>query len=620
MCGIAGLIQKRKVPVEDVNRFIETSKLMNHRGPDYMGVEKYNNVTLIHFRLSIIDLDARSHQPFTTQSGRYTCVYNGEIYNFQNIRKDLGVNCKTTSDTEVMLEHFEAKCTAAIPQWNGIFATAILDKEKNSLYLIRDRLGIKPLYIYENEDVILFASEAKVILNYLDEFSLNYESVHKFIWFGNTTGENTVVNNLLKIKPATFSEIDLTSFETKTTSYWDYTSITTKSYSEPDAINELQSKLKMAVERQLIADVPVGILLSGGVDSSGLVAIASEVSGNKIDTYSIDYDYNIGGISELKKAEILAIRYGTNHNELRVTTKEVQKIFAKLVFQFDEPFADPASIPLYQLANACSSDKRVILQGDGGDELFAGYDRYKVVNHLKFWKTLFHLHFLIPDNRLRERMKRLCFVLGHEKAAELISYYLTVETPYKNPLRLFSDGFRDQLSPTDWMSDYKKVVGKLNGKTTLDKLLLADFDILLTHRYLEKVDKATMLCSVESRVPYLDNEMVDFALSLPSNFKIRGNQTKYILKKSLENYVPKEILYGKKRGFDVPYKEWLRTDLYDYAKHLFYSMGSEFLNLAEVNEILELHKSRKADYGDLLWKVLVFCSWIDNYKHKLTNY
>jgi asparagine synthase (glutamine-hydrolysing) len=618
MCGIAGIIQKKNNSTENIQKFVASCKLMNHRGPDFMGIESFGNITIVHLRLSIIDIDNRSNQPFKSNCGNFICTYNGEIYNYNDLKKSINHNWRTNSDTEVMLELFAKYKISCVKSWNGIFATGILDKKSNEFYLIRDRLGIKPLYFYEDEHAILFASEAKVILNYLSDFSINYQALHQFIWFGNTTGLQTVINGLTKIEPATVTRINLSDFGKQTEKYWNYQDIQTTEINEESATEQLRTNLKKSIKNQLIADVPLGILLSGGVDSSGLVAFAALNSSAKIDTYSIDYDYNIGGKSELAKAKLIAEKYQTNHHELRVTTKDVSNIFKALVFQFDEPFADPATIPLYQLAKACSTDKRVILQGDGGDELFGGYSRYNVINSFYFWKVASNIYRLMPRGRKKERLERLSFILNQNNHANLISFYLSVETPYKDPLMILNQDFSNKLKSTLWNNDYILKINKYKNKTLLEKLLLVDFDILLTNRYLEKVDKATMLCSIEARVPYLDNEMVDFALSLPVNLKIKGKEKKYILKKALQDLVPEEILYGRKRGFDMPYKHWLRNDLYEFALDSIKSIDNSIINHQVFEDRLNLHKQYKADFGDLLWKMLILANWLKIYQSKLS--
>lgn len=618
MCGIAGLIFKQTIPEERVKDYIKSSDLMNHRGPDYKGVYQDENVLLIHFRLSIIDLDSRANQPMFSQDNSAVMVYNGELYNYIELKAKYKISTSTNSDSEVLLETFLKSSGDVIDRWNGIFASVIYEKKEKRVHLIRDRFGVKPLYLYEDEYVLAFASEAKVILDWLPQFELNLKVLNQFIWFGNTTGSESHVKGLFKADKGVIATYSLGDDFTKSKrSYWNIGEVKEIKVSDVEAIQETRSLLEKAVTSQLVADVPFGILLSGGIDSSSIVALASQNYDKKIDTYSVEYDYNIGGKSELAKAALIAKQYQTNHHEMIVTTNDVKDIFEKLVFQYDEPFADPASIPLYQLARACSKDKRVILQGDGGDEFFAGYRRYNAMNDYCFWKTVSSFYGLIPDKRWKERIKRINFVYGQTDFGKTLAYYMTEEVPYKSPLNIFSQELQRQINLENFSSDYETFINSNNGLDRVQKMLYADTEILLPHRFLEKVDKATMLESIEARVPFLDNDLTNFALGLPSNQKVRKGQKKYLLKKAMEGLVPKEILYGSKRGFDVPFREWLRNDLYGFAREQFMNADERFLNRSSLLEILDKHKQREADYSTLLWKALVLTYWLKIYMNKL---
>lgn len=618
MCGIAGLIFKRKIQEERVQDYIKSSDLMNHRGPDHKGVYQDENVLLIHFRLSIIDLDSRSNQPMFSQDDSAVMVYNGELYNYLDLKSKYNISATTTSDSEILLESFLKSSGEAVGQWNGIFASVIYEKEEKRVHLIRDRFGVKPLYLYEDENVLAFASEAKVILDWLPQFKLNLKVLNQFIWFGNTTGSESHVKGLYKADKGVITTCGIGSdFTQYKKTFWSIGDVDEIKISDTEAIQETRFLLEKAVSRQLVADVPFGVLLSGGIDSSSIVALASQNYEKKIDTYSVEYDYNIGGESELAKAALIAKRYKTNHHEMVVTTNDVKEIFEKLVFQYDEPFADPASIPLYQLARACSKDKRVILQGDGGDEFFAGYRRYNAMNDYWFWKTASKFYGLIPDRRWRERMKRINFVYGQSDFGKTLAYYMTEEVPYKSPLNIFSEEVKHRISFKNFSADYETFIDSKKCLDRVQMMLYADTEILLPHRYLEKVDKATMLESIEARVPFLDNDLANFALGLPSTQKVRKGQKKYLLKKAMEDLVPKEILHGPKRGFDVPFREWLRTDLYDFAKEQFLEADNSVLDSQTLVKLLEKHKNKVADYSTLLWKALVLTYWLRIYEDKI---
>jgi len=560
MCGFAGLIAKTNLEKEQFTKFIKSSELMNHRGPDFRGIFQEDNILLIHYRLSILDLDKRSNQPFYSKSKNNVCVYNGEIYNYKEIANRNQIETITTSDTEVMIETFEKNSFNAIKNWNGIFATAIYDRQKKQIHILRDRLGIKPLYIYENEDVLLFASEAKVILDWLESFELNYKGLSQYMWFGNTTGEQTMIENLIKLKPGTvntYSTVDGVCLNKK--EYWSIKNdVKDNNLSEAETIDEIKIRLEAAVSRQLISDVPIGVLLSGGIDSSSMVAFASKNYSSKIDTYTVSYDFNTKGKDELQNAKLIAQKFNTNHHELVVTSNNVKEIFCNLVFQYDEPFAEAASIPLYQISKLCAQDKKVILQGDGGDELFAGYRRYNVLNSFNFWKFTSNLYPLIPKKEWKERMRRMAFILNQKSDTSIMAYYMSQDVPYKSPYQIFNKGIQIKLENQAWEEDYNKEANNFENEDKVQKMLKTDANILLPHTYLEKVDKATMINSIEARVPMLDNDLVDFAFSIPSSLKVKNNEKKYLLKKALEGTIPNQILYGPKNGFNTPISSWLK--------------------------------------------------------------
>lgn len=621
MCGIAGIIAKKPLPEECYEAFILSSKLMNHRGPDFCGQERIGNVLLIHYRLSILDLDPRSHQPFHSADKNLSCIYNGELYNFKDLKNQYQVNTHTSSDTEILVETFAKKGTDAVPEWNGIFATAIHDKAKNKLHLIRDRYGVKPLYIYQDDSVILFASEAKVIYDYLPALQIDYDGLAEYMWYGNTVTQRTIIKGVQKVAPAGIIEIDLTTNEILYTGlFWKNPGTINGDVKLKEASQQVTHLLEKAVQRQLMADVPLGVLLSGGIDSSAIVAFASKNADKKLDTYTVEYDYNIGGENELGRAALVAKKYNTNHHELKIEAKNITDTFTKLVFQYDEPFADAANIPLYELAKVCSLDKKVILQGDGGDEFFGGYRTYNVLDWLWFWKPVSKLSYrFLPDKRWAQRMERMAFALNQKSNAERMALLMTQDVTYQSPYTILSKRAQQRMEITDPFNPYYVMEEKFKDEPLVQKMLYADVEILLPHTFLEKVDKATMLCGVEARVPFLDNELTGYVLGLPASLKVRNGEKKYLLKKALKDIVPEEILSGKKKGFDVPYKEWLRKDLYDLAQQSFSNLDSNALfDKTELLKLLDQHKNRVTDVGNLLWKALVIITWFKIYENKIT--
>ncbi|MBK8486684.1 MAG: asparagine synthase (glutamine-hydrolyzing) [Bacteroidetes bacterium] len=497
-----------------------------------------------------------------------------------------------------------------------------LIKKKNKLHLIRDRFGVKPLYIYEDDTVIAFASEAKVILGWLNEFSINYNSLSQYLWYGNTIAEETLMNGLNKLKPASIVDNDISNGKISNEEiFWNIPTTNNLLVDETELEENLTTLFDNAVKRQLISDVPIGVLLSGGVDSSGIVAVASKYMNGTLDTYSVEYDYNIGGESELARAAMIAKKYNTNHHELKIEAKNITDIFTALVYQYDEPFADAASIPLYQLAKVCAKDKKVILQGDGGDELFGGYRRYNVLDWLRFWQIASVIGYkIIPNKSWSERMRRMSFVLNQNDNGMRMAYYLTQDVPDKSPYSILSQAAQQKMRNVNPFQPYMDLDKKFAAETVVQKMLFTDTSIILPHTYLEKVDKATMLCSVEARVPYLDNDLAEYILQVPAHVKVKRGEKKYLLIKILKGKVPDEILYGKKRGFDVPYKTWLKTDLYEFAKQSFSAIDTnELLDKNNLITLLDKHKSGIGNYGPLLWKALVLTQWLHLYRNKISS-
>lgn len=620
MCGIAGLIVKNTENY-DFTKFRNSTKLMSHRGPDNFGEYYDKNVALFHYRLSILDLDKRSNQPFFNESADKAIVYNGEIYNYKDLAHQYNFNLHTTSDTEVILKTIDAKGMNSLPEWNGIFAFALHDKKNNSVTLARDRFGVKPLYVYENDSFIAFASEAKVILNWLDSFSINLQSLSEYIWYGNTLSNPTLINNLNKLSPGSYTTIDLNNFTSNKKEFW---SISSQIHPNTEdtletSVTKTKSLLENAVKTQLVSDVPIGIFLSGGIDSSAITAFASKYVSGKLNTYSVEYDFNVGEGSELAKAKSVAKKFNTNHHELKVESHNIIEDFESLVFQYDEPFADSANFPLYLLAKQCSNDMTVVLQGDGGDELFAGYRRYKLLGNLTFWRyNSILLSKLLPNKFLRFRAKRMAYTLEQKSDSLRMALLMTQTTTMDMPDKIFNSEIQKKLLLQSPFKTYEEKNEQFIKEDLAQRMLYTDFEVLLPHTYLEKVDKATMLMSIEARVPFLDNNLTDYVLSLPAKYKIKRGINKYLLKKCLQGIIPNEILNAPKQGFNTPTSTWLQTSLYEYAKSKFNSLSDNgFLNKNYLLELLEEHRNKVKNHNMILWRALVLVAWLDIYKDKL---
>lgn len=621
MCGICGLIEKSSASEKEVS-IRNMVSVLKHRGPDNQNIYFDTNISLGHARLSILDLSSAANQPMVSHNGKYIIVYNGELYNFKDLRLQLserGYIFNTNSDTEVVLNGYDAWGDSFFVKMNGIFAFSIWCRETKTLKVVRDRLGVKPLYYYVDEDKFVFASEIKSILaNKSIIPKINYDSLHEYLYYGNAIGSKTLFKKIVKVKPGRF----LTVSEGKITEnvYWDINNIKEITTNEFDAANNVKNLIDEAVKRQLVSDVPVGVFLSGGIDSSCITAFAKRYYPGKLNTYSCAFDFDIG-INELKKARQVANFYDTNHNELFIEGKDLNDIITRLVYHHDEPFGDAANIPLYLLTKEVSNSQKVILQGDGGDELFGGYRRYNTLSSLRTWKIaapfLNAFFSIMPETVKLKQYRRFCRAMLQDSDAIRMALLLTEETLEDSPTNVFSYEFKSKVSNFDPFAEYKKLDMKLFDKDVVQKMLWTDMQILLPETFLEKVDKSTMANGVEVRVPFLDNNLVEYAMSLPSNLKIRRGEKKFILRKALRSIVPDDVLDAPKTGFGVPFSNWLKGPLKDFMQQNLNDAYIQQLNLFDnysLNRLINLHLSGKKNSGILLWKLMNLCIWLKKYK------
>jgi asparagine synthase (glutamine-hydrolysing) len=619
MCGFLGVVGE-----VGSNQFLEALLKIEHRGPDAHSVVELDDVKLGHVRLSILDLTKAGTQPMSSKCGRYTIAYNGEVYNFKELASEYHLDgLKTRTDTEVILRLFAKLGVESFKLLNGMFAFAIYDSLEKKLFLARDRLGIKPLLLFKSSTHIAFSSEIKALdaLGLL-EHSVNKDALHEWSYYGNTLGKNTLWPGVQRVLPGKYLEVDIDDREKPSIQEHSYWSVEQQvankrvfSGSLDDAIVDTQKHLQTAVTRQLVSDVPVGVFLSGGIDSSAITAIAGRELGSKLSTYSVKFDFDEYA-NELPKARMVAQRYGTDHHEFEIGVYDVADTVVKMVHHHDHPFSDAANIPLFLLAEQVKHRTKVILQGDGGDELFAGYQRYKTLGQLPVMRLAARIgrpvNEFLPKNAGYYSRRRYINALFKTQDYELMSALLTVEDDCDPPTRVFESAVRAQIEAMAYNLRYKVIEQDFQEEELVNRMLAVDAKIILPDIFLEKVDRATMAASVEVRVPFLDNDLVGFCLSLPANYKLRKGQQKYLLKKALEGMVPNDILYGPKTGFGVPFGYWLRGAL----KELFFDNLKTFIsnnpNVLSENVLQQLfreHTERKRDHGFLLWKTLNLLLW-----------
>ncbi len=608
MCGICGYVSNKSINIEEMNGTIF------HRGPDNQDTFIDKNIGLGHTRLSILDLSKESNQPMISKSGRYIVVYNGEIYNFIELKKELellGVVFIRHSDTEVILEGFAKWGVDLFKKLNGMFAFSIYDKELNKIYIARDRFGVKPLYYYSYNQDFIFGSEIKAILasNIIDK-KISYQGLYEYLHFATTLGETTFYKNIKKLKGGYYIEYNIKKRELNIKKYKLNYEVISSNDSLEDAVLKTRELFENAVKRQLISDVPIGIFLSGGVDSTAITAYATKHYKGKIKTFSAGFDFS-GKDNELPNAKFVSNYFGTEHHELYIKGDNISSILEDVNYYFDQPFGDAANIPLYLMSKELKGKEKVILQGDGGDELFAGYHRYIRLHHYKTYKTISKLFPLIktiiPKSSSKYKGLRFLFALNQKEPSDEMAYILSQEMFDEDPANYFSQRVTSKLKDVNPFQRYQYFYNKFKDLDPVNRALYTDMNIILPDLYFEKVDRATMANSLEVRVPFLDNDLVEYAMSLPSNYKVRGKEKKYLLKRAFEGVVPDKILFGAKKGFGVPFQYWLREPMKDFMLNNI--RVSEFYN-KEIERLMQEHILNKKDNGYILWKLLNLSLWL----------
>lgn len=627
MCGIVGIYNKNKFPTEDRISFM--CDTLSHRGPDDKGTYINQSIALGQRRLSIIDLSPAGHQPMSSADGEITLVFNGELYNHLDIRDEMSAfnfQYKGSSDTETLINAYKVWGYDAFKKLNGIFGIAIHDKTKNTLVIARDRFGVKPLYYYNDHDSLFLGSEIKAILSQGIKPVLNYESLHEFMYYGYATKEKTMYKGIKKLLPGYILEVNcLTGEIVKNEPFWKHEDMLPENFDigEQEAINSTKSLLENAVKRQLISDVPVGVFLSGGIDSSAVTAFASKHYGGKLNSFSAGFDFN-DGHDELPMAKKLAHQYGTDHHEIYIEGNNMKDTIIKMVHHHDEPFSDAANIPLFLMTQMVKDTCKVILQGDGGDEIFAGYPRYHILEKSNLYKYgILGANLIKPvlPKSIKNRVERFYPVFAEKDNGRMLAKMLTVESEEQDPRNVFNKSFSGKMNNYNPFSFYEELNKRFSNLTGLpQKMLWIDTLIILPDQFLEKVDKSTMASGVEVRVPFLDNELTAFAMSLPGAMKVKNGVKKYLLKKALSGIVPDEVLYGPKKGFGVPYSNWIKGPLFEFMLSRIkspYVQQLGILDYPHIDRLISEHKNNITDHGFILWKLLNLCIWIEDYKIEL---
>ncbi len=650
MCGLAGIISSSSSDL-DIKSYTDLmSEELIRRGPDsygnYFDSKNFNNtsVSLAHRRLSIIDLSNKGHQPMISKSGRYVIAFNGEIYNFKSIKKKIdnvkNVSWEGNSDTEVLIESIDAfGLNKTLNFLAGMFAFALVDKQEHKLYLVRDRFGEKPLYYglisNQKEKSLAFASEIHAIKKIpffresIDELSLDY-----FLRLSYIPSPLSIFKNIFKVKSGNMVifNIDKNLFneEPKINQWFSYEQLFLKNINEKfsnenEAIAALDKAIKKSTLEQSISDVPLGCFLSGGIDSSLIAATLQAQLGRKINTFTIGFDNN--EFDESKHAKKVADYLGTNHHEFILEPSDALNIIEDLPNIYSEPFADSSQIPTALICKKIKgSGITVALSGDGGDEVFGGYVRHFMVPNIwgKMRLIPFEIRNLCGNLFLNKQFAILNKIFFHNsyifanklnKLAHRLRFVRNQEELFKS---LIIDNFNGQIYTNNCLeaiinSSSKKVnlfptINSKNGIDFYEKMLIWDTNSYLTDDILVKVDRASMFYGLETRAPFLDHRLIETATRIPSHFKVKNNYGKYILRKLLYKYVPKELVERPKAGFALPINDWLRGPLKIWAEDLINSKDP-YLKECFVKNIWEQHLEGNNSHAIILWRILMWKYW-----------
>lgn len=622
MCGIAG--QLKFNGQADLGLVKKMTEILIHRGPDGDGFYFKEKIALGMRRLKIIDLTT-GDQPIHNEDKTVWTVFNGEIYNFQELKKDLeasGRRFYTRSDTEVIVHLYDQYGEDFVRYLNGMFAIALWDEKTQKLILARDRVGEKPLYYYQDKSQFLFASELKAILECRGvKREIDLAALHYYLVYGRVPSPFCIIKNVKKLAPAEMLIVD--NQGTRVKKYWQLSFKEKLSLPEEEIKKLFLEQLEKSVKSRLMADVPLGAFLSGGVDSSAIVAMMAKNSSSPVKTFSLGFKEE--DFSELKYARLVAKKFQTDHHEF-IIEPEVLAVLPKLVWHLDEPFADASIIPTFYVAKTARKYVTVALTGDGGDELFAGYEWFRALKLARLYqhfpgfvrKFIFQITRLLPETDERES-----FIRYFRKIKRLAQTQLASA---REPLDIFlnmTTGFSEELLKREVYNQIKveadakllrqNLVNEYDGPDKLEAILASQFKSLLPDMFFTKVDRMTMAVSLESRAPLVDQELVELVAKIPFKYKLNGLKTKYLFKESLKGLLPDEVIFRHKKGFSIPLNRWIKegklkeeigNTLLDKS---FVSLG--YFKPDYISKIIKEHNSGKQNNFDKIWRLYMFALW-----------
>ena len=622
MCGINGIYKFNDFNREDELHSIITkmNEKLIHRGPDDDGIFVNSKVAFGMRRLSIIDLN-HGHQPIFNDDHSKLIIFNGEIYNYQSLKKRLmseNVIFQTESDTEVILKAYETYGTNAIEMFHGMFAFAIYDKNEHSMIIARDRAGEKPLYYYHNNDTFMFSSELKSLKEYIPNH-LNLQALQSFFMLSYIPSPQTIYQDVYKLEPGCYLEIK--NQNVTINRYWTYKiDANADSRLDEDALNNTRDVFKKAFKETMVSDVPIGAFLSGGIDSGITVGLMSQFVDEPINTFTVAF--NDKRYDEKKLASLTALKHQTNHSIKHLDYQDIYTEIESIITQFDEPFADDSALATFFVSKHASQSVKVCLTGDGSDELFAGYEKYKSLHYSQIYRKIPRLIRKTFETVFQNVPKKYNLTRKITKVIQNASL-----SPFEMHLNLMSMGFnQSELKELFLPQIYSQFSNEIMEKTKylyyrdpdlseIERSLIVDFNIALEGSMLAKVDRMSMHNSLETRSPFLHPLMIEQASQIHIKNKIVKRKSKIILKKIFKEIIPKRVLRGKKRGFSLPIDTWIRSKLFKEIKE-FYCEGNEPINRIfssdYVQHLISEHLSLKLNHARKLWALYVFKIWYKN--------
>lgn len=627
MCGFCGIAYSdfQRRPSESLVRTMNDQ--ISHRGPDDFGVHISEGFGFGHRRLSILDLSSAGHQPMSNEAKNIWLTFNGEIYNFRAIRSELeskGYVFRSQTDSEVIIKGYEEWGINILDKLNGMFAFGLWDERIKSLFLARDRLGIKPLFYYLNDEKIVFGSEIKAILGDTSiSRHLDRQAFHNYLSFNYMSAPLTGFQNIRQVMPGEYLKFSKGNVSIQ--AYWDLHYREPAKRSDQDYLEEFDSRLKNAVESQLVSDVPFGAFLSGGVDSSSIVALMKETMTQPVKTFSIGFKEE--SFNETSYAQQVSSHLKTEHYE-EIVSPDLIKLLPKLVWHAEEPTADSSMLPVFCVAGLARKHVSMVLSGDGADEILAGYETYQAHYLAEIYRkipspvrsVLNKAVSKLPVSHAKVSFdyKAKAFVEGAARSREDAHFAWREIFSEQQKRDLYSAEFLNHFAPQPTVQIYRDYFNKSDARDFLNKMLYVDTRFYLPSDMLVKVDRMTMAHSLEARVPFLDHELVEFVASLPTHLKLKQfRKKKFILKQAMASRLPHSILHRKKAGFNVPVGRWIAHELKDYVCDTMSRSAIQktgIFNSEKVESLLSDHFSRKKDNGYRIWGLLVFMTWWNMFK------